>query len=147
MLLKYHFFVLPKRDKQNMNSVLKLWMILCFHSSPQRRHDVLSPIHAPVSHSSHQQSLSILSPPMNDHFPYQVHQWMITSSFGVHQRWSITMSKNLWALKTALNLMDTLATQCILFFSLFVSFCNLKSIFRKQTILHVRYVQSNVQTW
>lgn len=43
--------------------------------------------------------------------------------------------------------MDTLATQCILlFFLLFLFlwffFCNLKSIFRKQTILHVRYVQS-----
>lgn len=85
-------------------------------------------------------------PPINNHFPYQVHQWMITSSFRVHQWWSITMSKNLWALKIALNLTDTLATQCILFFSPFVSFCNLKSIFRKQTILHVRYVQSNVQT-
>lgn len=34
----------------------------------------------------------------------QVHQWMITSSFGVHQWWSITTSKNLWALKIALNL-------------------------------------------
>lgn len=60
--------------------------------------------------------------------------------------------KNLWALKIALNLMDTLATQCILSFCFFlfsvpfVSFCNLRSIFRKQTILHVRYVQRHVQT-
>lgn len=133
------FFLVPKEDRLNMDSIEKLWTILCFHSSLQRRCEKKScPSPRPC----------VPNPPINNHFPYRVHRQMITSSFRVHQWWSITMSKNLWALKIALNLMDTLATQCILFiFSPFVSFCNLKSIFRKQTILHDdRYVQSNVQT-
>lgn len=76
------------------------------------------------------------------------HEWSLPHSQSTNDDQSRRV-KNLWALKIALNLMDTLATQCILFWFLFsvpsVSFCNLRSIFRKQTILHVRYVQNNVQ--
>lgn len=103
------FFLLPKQHRLNTDSIEKLWTILCVHSSLQRRREKKScPSPRPY----------VPIPPINNHFPYLVHRRTITSSFRVHQWWSITMSKNLWALKIALNLMDTLATQCILSFLL-----------------------------
>lgn len=133
------FFSTPKKTQLGLNLKRnKLWMILCFHSSLQRRREKKScPSPRP----------RVPIPPINNHFPYRVHQWMITSSFRVHQWWSITMSKNLWALKIALNLMDTLANAVhSLFFSFLVLFVTWEVYSESKTILHVRYVQSNVQT-
>lgn len=102
-------------------------------------------LHAPpVPHSSHQRSPPTPSPPMNDHFLIQSPPMMIN-----HNELKPVSSKN--RLKLNGHSCNAVHSLFSFFFSLslspfFVSFCNLRSIFRKQTILHVRYVQSNVQT-
>lgn len=110
------FFSTPKkrRTRHGSNWKKNCGRFFVFHSSLQRRREKKEklPFSPPCPPD----------PPINNHFPYRVHRWMITSPSRVHQWWSITMSKNLWALKIALNFMDTLATQCILFFFLLFLF-------------------------
>lgn len=111
MLHRYNFSTL-KRDRLNKDSIFKLWMILCFHSSLQRRPEKKKAalLHALTlcPHSSQQQSLPIPSLPTNDHVLIWSPLMMIS-----HNEYKPVSSKN----RLKLNRHSCNAVHSLFFFS------------------------------